>query len=459
MWDGRFESGLDKDMERLSYSLHYDKVLYPEDIAGSIAQAHALQEAGVLSKQEANKITRGLKSIEIDLDKGVELFKSSDEDIHMAIERILTDRLGELGKKLHTGRSRNDQVATDFRLYLRNKTALLQQRIRDLQKSVYEKALEAEWSMMPGYTHLQQGQPIYTAHYFLALFWALERDIQRFENFMITSGKLPLGSGALAGSGFKYNRKKVAKELGFTGITENSIDGTAHRDFVLEFLSTTAIVGNLLSRYAEDFVIWSSAEFGFITLHDSFSTGSSMMPQKKNPDSMELIRGKSGRLLGNYTSVFTAAKGAPLCYSRDLQEDKEPVFDSVETLDTCLAVMAKAIASLTLNKERMEKKLDPGLLATDLADYLVKAKVPFREAHHIVGSLVKQAELNHTDLLHLPDSFWKDLPKGLEIKKKLSFLDSVENRSIEGGTGRASVKKQLTQAQKLLKKSGFKLDS
>jgi argininosuccinate lyase len=306
---------------------------------------------------------------------------------------------------------------------------------------------------MPGYTHLQQAQPIYLSHYLLSFFWALERDKSRLKHCLVSSGEMPLGSGALAGSAFRYNRKKTAADLGFKGITANSIDAVAHRDFVLEFLSTLAVLGSLLSRYTEDFVIWSSSEFGYLMLDESFATGSSMMPHKKNPDSMELIRAKAGRLLGNYCSVFTAVKGLPLTYNRDLQEDKEPVFDSVETAEVVLAVMQKALNSMAFNRKAITQKLNPELLATDLADDLTRAGMPFRDAYNLVGNLIKKAEEKGCSFLALPDKEWSKLPQGLQLKKGLNYTNSINKRNIEGGTGKTSVSKQLRLAKRILSSS------
>jgi argininosuccinate lyase len=451
MWAGRFESGMDPDMQELSYSVHYDKELYWDDIEGSIAHTKALQEAGVLKAKEQKAMVKALKQIRTELEQGVNLFTPEDEDIHMAVERVLTERIGDLGKKLHTGRSRNDQVATDFRLYIRRNCEEFNAQIVALQKALYQKAVEYQKAIMPGYTHLQQAQPIYISHYLLSFFWALERDKKRFINAADSAGDMPLGSGALAGSAFPYDRKQVAKALGFKRVSDNSIDATAHRDYAMEFLSATAILGNLLSRYAEDFVTWSSQEFGYLELGDAWTTGSSMMPQKKNPDSMELIRGRSGRLLGNFSTLYTVAKGAPLCYSRDLQEDKEPVFDSVKTLDVSLRVMEKAVASMSFNGATIESKMHPGMLATDLADELVNAGIPFREAHDISGALIRKAEKAECSFLELPAKDWEDLPGGEGLKKKLTFVRGAERRSIQGGTGQKSIRQQLAKAKRVLK--------
>ncbi len=448
MWDGRFDAGMADSMQRLSFSLHVDGKLFREDIAGSIAHAEGLHQGGVLSEAELKRLQSGLRSIWRDLEKGDSLFDSTDEDIHMAVERVLTDRIGALGKKLHTGRSRNDQVATDFRLYARRQSLRLEGLVIGLQKALLAKAEEYRDALMPGYTHVQQAQPIYVGHYLLSWVFALDRDCSRLRHVRETVAEMPLGAGALAGSAFPYPRAQVARLLGFDRPSANSIDATSHRDFALELSHAIASLGALLSSYAEDFVIWSSQEYGFIKLGDAYTSGSSMMPQKKNPDSMELIRGKSGRLLGNYTRLFTVMKGLPHAYDRDLQEDKEGVFDSVETSEVCLQVMTEAVNSMIFNRETLLKKLHPSLLATDLADYLVGKGIPFRDAHHIVGALVGKAEKQGVSFLELSEQDWAVVPDGEKFRKQLTFVYSAERRNIQGGTGSRSVTKQLALAKK-----------
>lgn len=450
MWDGRFEANMAKSMEALSFSLHFDSKLLVEDIEASMGHCYGLLLSGVLNQAEYDEMIPALKQIRTDLLAGQKLFEDSDEDIHMAVERILTARVGELGKKLHSGRSRNDQVATDFRLYLKNRATEIQAQVRTLQSTLLSLAENHFGEVMPGYTHVQQAQPILFSHYILSMFFALERDASRLTNFLSLHDKMPLGSGAIAGSSFAYDRRAVAAKIGFGDVTPNSIDGTAHRDAALDLLHSIAVIGATLSRYAEDFVNWSTWEFGFLSLHDAYSSGSSMMPQKKNPDSMELVRGKSGRLIGNYTTLITTVKGAPLSYSRDLQEDKEPVFDSVEQIKIILDVMDGAMKTAQWNFAKMRAKMLPELLATDLADYLVEDGIPFREAHHIVGRLVGDADKAGTDFLSLPDSEWEKVPGGLNIKAKLTFENSVGRRNIEGGTGPKSVKAQIELGKKLL---------
>ena len=454
MWDGRFDCGMAQSMIDLSFSLDFDKELLEEDIQGSLGHGKGLVESGVLSKADYAKIREGLLGILDDVHAGKNLWLPTDEDVHMAVERVLTDRIGDLGKKIHTGRSRNDQVSTDFKLYMRHRAEEIRALVVELQKSVLDVAKKNFGKIMPGYTHLQQAQPILFSHYMMSLFFALTRDVKRLDNFLDLHVELPLGSGAIAGSAFPYHRQLVAEELGFERPSANSIDAVSHRDMALEFLNDLAIIANTLSRYAEDFVIWSSSEFGYLTLSDAFSSGSSMMPQKKNPDSMELIRGKSGRMLGNYTAMFTLVKGAPLSYSRDLQEDKQPVFDSTHTVKVLLRVMSEAISTARWNFDKMEDRMLPALLATDLADILVEDGIPFRDAHRIVGSLVGEAAKLGEQFTDLSDEEWaaKGVPNPKDVKKRLTFAYSVSRRNIEGGTGANSVKNQFKKAEAILKK-------
>jgi len=454
MWTGRFASGMAQSMVDLSFSLQFDAELIEEDIEGSIGHGKGLVESGVLSKAEYKKICDGLTSILKDYKAGKNLWKESDEDIHMAVERVLTERIGALGKKIHTGRSRNDQVCTDFKLYMRHRAAEIRALEVSLMETVLDLAKKYFGKMMPGYTHLQQAQPIYFSHYLMSMFFAVSRDVKRLDNFLELHSELPLGSGAMAGSAFPYHRALVAKELGFNGVSPNSIDAVSHRDMMLEFEADLAIIANTMSRYAEDFVNWSTSEFGYLTLHDAFSSGSSMMPQKKNPDSMELIRGKSGRMLGNFSALYTLVKGAPLSYSRDLQEDKEPVFDSVHNVKVILRVMKEALESARFNFDKMHAKMLPALLATDLADLLVESGVPFRDAHHVVGSLVGEAARQGLEFTDLSDEAWASagVPNVSQMKKTLTFEYSVSRRNIEGGTGPKSVKQQFGKAEAILKK-------
>ncbi len=450
MWAGRFETGMSEALRAISFSLHFDRKLLPYDVRGSQAHARSLGRLGVLETHEVNTLVEGLDGVLRDLQAGTDLFLPTDEDVHMAVERILTDRVGATGRKLHTGRSRNDQVATAFRLYVRDHSRRLHGLVLELQETVLKLARVHKDTVMAGYTHMQQAQPVTLGHYLLSLFFALERDRTRLRSAHACAGRNPLGSGALAGSAFPVDRAAVAKELGFEGVTDNSIDAVSHRDWTLEFLSACAILGTTLSRYAEDFVTWSASEFGYVTFSDAYTSGSSMMPNKKNPDGFELARGKAGRLVGNLTALLTCVKGAPLTYSRDLQEDKEPVFDSAETSAVLLGIFTGALADATWHPERMRSRLTDLLLATDLADLLVDEGVPFRDAHHLVGSLVGEATRSGKGLLELPDASWNPLPGGVSLRAQLTFEASLERRDIAGGTGPKSVAAQIIEADRLV---------
>jgi len=451
-WSGRFQGTTDELMERFNASISFDRKLLEVDVIGSKVYALALQRAGVLTEAECIIITEGLEGVLVDMSAGSFVFDSRFEDVHMAVEAQLIKSIGPLGGKLHTGRSRNDQVNLDERLYLREAVASVRQQIRSLQAAIVESAQQQADVILPGYTHLQQAQPILFSHYALALFWMLQRDSDRLADAWKRADFLPLGSGALAGSAYPLDRQFMASELGFSGVTPNSIDAVSDRDFLLEALAAVAILMMHLSRYCEDLVIWSTAEFGFIELSDAFSTGSSMMPQKKNPDSLELIRGKTGRVYGNLTALLTLMKGLALTYSKDLQEDKEPFFDSFETVGQCLDVFTGAWSTMSLRTERMKTSVDTTALATDLADYLVKRGVPFRDAHHVVGQLVGETlaagktltSLGLDDFKRFSDQFEADVLNQLDLER------SLELRNIPGGTGPAAVQEQLRAARNVL---------
>ncbi|MGA2508398.1 MAG: argininosuccinate lyase [Chitinispirillaceae bacterium] len=453
MWDGRFKKPMDRLMETFSNSLPFDKTLIEEDLAGSLAWARELKRIGIMNERECTKIETGLRSIAADYKKGRISFLSTDEDIHMAIERLLTKKIGEAGAKLHTGRSRNDQVATDVHLFVKKAITEIKAALTVLQKVLIERSKKDLKVIMPAYTHLQQAQPMLLAHYWLSLFFVLEREKSRLAHAFLTSDLCPLGAGAVAGSGYPVDRKRLAKELGFAAPAPNSVDAVAARDFLLETLSCIASTGITLSRYAEDLIIWSSKEFGFIELDDAWSSGSSMMPQKKNPDSLELIRGKSGRFIGNYTRLATTLKGVGLAYYKDLQEDKEPLFDSVANIELSIAVFTRVLRTLTVNAKKIEKQLDPFLFATDVADYLVRKGLPFRQAHNVTGMIVACCIEKKKSLSDLPLA---DLQKfhqlfGRDAMRIFSWEHALAKREVEGGTGRKSVLKQIALAEKTLK--------
>ncbi len=402
MWTGRFSQTTADKVLRYSESVSYDWQLYREDISGSIAHARAQQAAGLLTPEEFAAIEQGLRGIRADIDAGNFSWKRDLEDVHMNIESELTRRIGSVGAKLHTARSRNDQVATDTRLYCREQIDAILPALRTLQLVLVKKAEENQHLRIPGYTHLQRAQPVTVAHHLLAYVEMLARDAARLSDCRARLNVCPLGSGAIAGSTINLDRQAIADELGFDSVSENSMDAIADRDYVLECLFCLSLIGVHLSRLSEDLVLWSSAEFGFCTLSDAHTTGSSLMPQKKNPDVCELTRGKTGRLIGNLMSVLVAVKGLPLTYNRDLQEDKEPLFDSFATILLALQVNAEMIAAMQMNPDRCAAAVaDPLLLATDLADYLVRRGVPFRQAHELVGKAVALSVHSGTPLHQL----------------------------------------------------------
>lgn len=389
MWKGRFSQPTSQLVQAFGESVSFDWRLYAQDIRGSIAHAKGLEKAGILTAGERAAIEEGLRAIQHEIEHGDFEWQTALEDVHMNIESALTARIGPAGAKLHTARSRNDQVATDVRLYCRDACDQLAAGLRALQRALVEAAERAGDAVVPGYTHLQRGQPVRFAHHLLAYVEMLARDAARLRDARARLDVMPLGSGALAGSTLLLDREFIARELGFAAVSQNSMDAVSDRDFIAELLFAIALSGVHLSRLSEDIILWCSAEFGFVTLSDAHTTGSSLMPQKKNPDVAELTRGKTGRLIGNLVSLLTILKGLPMTYNRDLQEDKEPLFDSIDTLRVTLEVVAEMISGMEVNADRSAAATaDPLLLATDLADYLVKRGVPFRQAHEVIGKLV-----------------------------------------------------------------------
>src|SRR5262245_13208510 len=393
LWGGRFKGDADAQFARFNSSFAFDRRLIEVDIEASIAHAESLSAAGILTEEETRRITWALNEIRRQAREDKDFLNNRDaEDVHSFVEAELTAAIGDVGYKLHTGRRRNDQVATDLRLFLRAEIDSTVESIRELQRALIELAEANAGCIIPGYTHLQRAQPVLLAHYLLAFFEMLRRDSERFSEIRARVNQLPLGAGALAGTGFPLDRDMVARKLGFEGVCENSIDAVSDRDFVIEFIGTAAIAMMHLSRLAEDFIIYSSAEFGFIELSDAVSTGSSLMPQKKNPDSLELIRGKAGRVFGHHAGLLATMKGLPLAYNKDMQEDKEALFDTVATLRGSLGVMTTVLRTVTLNSQRTRSAASIGYLnATDLADYLVRRGLEFRKAHELVGKMVNHA--------------------------------------------------------------------
>jgi argininosuccinate lyase len=453
MRQGRFDEPVSEAAQLYSESVSIDWRLYSHDIRGSLAHAAALAAAGILTKEEHQQIEAALTVIEAEIKAGDFRWERSLEDVHMNIEAALTKRIGAAGAKLHTARSRNDQVALDLRLYVKAEAAEVCTRLRALQRALLSLAERYQAVILPGYTHLQRAQPISLGHYFLAQMEALERDHARIIDCARRTDILPLGSGAIAGSTIVLDRELIARELGFSKLSQNSLDAVGDRDFVAEFLFGVALIGMHLSRLSEELILWSTAEFGFITFSDAFSTGSSLMPQKKNPDMAELTRGKTGRLYGNLIALLTTLKGLPSSYQRDLQEDKGPLFDSVTTIKDALQVFAAMLPELTVHSARMESAADdPNLLATDLAEYLVKKGMPFREAHEAVGKMVARAAtakvaLNNVSLLEM-----QEISKlfGDDVLKVFDVRGSLAKRTATGAPSPENVAAQIARWKSLL---------
>ena len=437
MWKGRFAKATADLVQQYGESISYDWRLYKHDIAGSIAHARAQVSAKLLSSDEFAAIENGLREIEKEIEAGEFDFSIELEDIHMNIESALTERIGAPGAKLHTARSRNDQVATDTRLYCRQEIDSLTELITGLQQSLLKQAEQYAAALIPGYTHLQRGQPVTVGHHLLAYVEMLDRDKSRLADCRKRINVCPLGSGALAGSTINLDRQQIADELGFDRVTTNSMDAISDRDYIAEFLFDMALVGTHLSRLSEDLILWCSSEFAFATLSDAHTTGSSLMPQKKNPDVCELTRGKTGRLYGNLVALLTAAKGLPLTYNRDLQEDKEPLFDSIDTLSLALKVNTEMIADMTINIDTCEAAAsDPLLLATDLADYLVKNGLPFRQAHELVGQAVAlsvqtETPLDQLDLSQVSEHYGADAKDVFDLQTALAARTNPGAPSID----------------------------
>ncbi|KAI7821638.1 argininosuccinate lyase [Kickxella alabastrina] len=447
LWGGRFSGATDPLMEAFNESIHFDRRMFAADIQGSRAYAKALHKQGILTLTEQSQLDKGLATVLSEWQAGTFELKPGDEDIHTANERRLGEIIGSVSGKLHTGRSRNDQVATDMRLWLRDEVKQMVNFLRELVGVLVSRAQTDVDVLMPGYTHLQRAQPIRWSHFLLSYAFSFQQDTQRLEESLPRICQLPLGSGALAGNPFQVDRQWLAKELGFSSVTPNSLYGTSDRDFVAEFLFHCSLIMVHISRLAEDLIIYSTAEFGFVQLADAYSTGSSLMPQKKNPDSLELLRGKSGRVFGDMAGFMMTYKGLPSTYNKDMQEDKEPMFDAVDTLTGSLQITAAVIATLRINADKMKNSLTGDMLATDLAEYLVRKGVPFRETHHISGAAVKMAEdrgcqisdLSVADLQTLHTSFSND------VLLVWNYEKSVDNRSSIGGTSRVTVLAQIEQ--------------
>ena len=446
MWAGRFEKALDKQADDFNSSIHFDSRMYRQDITGSLAHAAMLAEKGIISASDCEQIIGGLQSILEDMENGSLTFDPDAEDIHMFVEAELTKRIGDAGKRLHTARSRNDQVALDIRLYLRDETNEIINLLKELIGAVVERAEEYKEAIMPGYTHLQRAQPITFAHHLLAYGMMFSRDISRLKDAAARMNYSPLGSCALSGTTYDTDRYMVAEKLGFDGITQNSIDGVSDRDFCVEILSALATVMMHLSRFSEEIILWSSWEFKFVELDDAYTTGSSIMPQKKNPDMAELVRGKTGRVYGDLMAMLTVLKGIPLAYNKDMQEDKEAIFDGIDTVKMCLGVFTPMVRTMKALTENMYAAAQKGFInATDLADYMVKKGMPFRSAYKIVGTIVGECVKNGRVLDEIPIEEYKKHSElfDSDLFNEISLKTCVKKRISAGGTGIDSVNKQI----------------
>ncbi len=453
MWGGRFAEATAASVEAFTASIHYDSRLYRYDIAGSKAHAQMLADNGILSREELQDIISGLTAIESEIEAGTFTFRQDLEDIHMNIEKALVDRIGPAGAKLHSARSRNDQIALDLRLYLRDECDRLGGLLHGVRRAFVVLARSYLGAVMPGYTHMQRAQPVLVSHHLLAYYEMFGRDGERLQDCRKRINSSPLGSAALAGTGLPIDREQVAAQLGFDSVTANSMDSAGDRDFAIEFVSCCALIQLHLSRLCEELVLWSGSEFDFVEISDTFCTGSSIMPQKKNPDIPELIRGKSGRVVGSLMALLTLVKGLPLTYNRDLQEDKEPVFDAVDTVSASLAIMAELLGNLQFKTTRMREATATGFItATDLADYLVLKDVPFREAHGIVGNIVGLCLERGCELMELGLADMQRFSRVIEkdVFEVLSVDGSVESRISTGGTSSLRVEEALGAAEKLM---------
>lgn len=450
-WGGRFQKPTAKGVEKFTASIHYDKRLYRYDIEGSIAHATMLTQQGIIAKKEAAKIVAALKTIRQDLDKGKIVFNPSDEDIHMMIESELISHIGAIGGKLHTARSRNDQIVLDVRLFLRSEIDSILSLLKALQAQLVKSAKSEIKTIMPGYTHMQKAQPVLLSHYLLAFWEMLDRDTQRLIDSKKRINVMPLGAAALAGTTLPINRSVTAKLLKFPSVSNNSMDTVADRDFIAEFIFIAAVVMMHLSRFCEDLILWSSDEFGFAEISDAYTTGSSIMPQKKNPDIAELVRGKTARVYGDLFAILTLLKGLPMTYNRDLQEDKEPLFDAVDTVKDCLQIFTEMIRETKFNSGRMYTAAQGGFsTATDVAEYLVRKGVPFRKSHEIVGKIVTYCIKNKKNMDELSLIEFQKFYKGFsaDIKESLKLEKAVNSRRHKGGTATAAVLERIKEIEK-----------
>ena len=453
LWEGRFTKNTNALLEKFNASITFDKRMYAEDIKGSIAHSKMLSKQEIISQDDQTKIEKGLNQIKLEIENGAFIFKIEDEDIHMSIEKRLTEIIGSTAGKLHTARSRNDQVALDVRMYVRHQSLEIKELLINMESVLYTLSKKYKNTIIPGYTHLQRAQPILLAHHLLAYFQMFKRDISRIDDFLERSDEMPLGAGALAGTTFDLDRHYVAGQLGFSAPTVNSLDSVSDRDFIIELASIISIISMHLSRFSEEIIIWCTSEFSFIKLDDAFATGSSIMPQKKNPDIAELVRGKSGRIYGNLIAILTTMKALPLAYNKDMQEDKEGIFDSIDNIKICIEIFYEMLSTMDVNEKEILESMKKGFLnATDVADYLAKNGMPFREAHKVVGQIVSYCEqkniaiddMKFEEYLEFSNIFKEDVLEAITIE------NCVNNRNSYGGTSIKNVLMQLELAEKFL---------
>ena len=453
LWEGRFTKNTNALLEKFNASITFDKRMYAEDIKGSIAHSKMLSKQEIISQEDQLKIEKGLNQIKLEIENGEFVFKIEDEDIHMSIEKRLTEIIGTTAGKLHTARSRNDQVALDVRMYVRHQSLEIKELLINMENVLYTLSKKYKNTIIPGYTHLQRAQPILLAHHLLAYFQMFKRDISRIDDFLERSDEMPLGAGALAGTTFDLDRHYVAGQLGFSAPTVNSLDSVSDRDFIIELASIISIISMHLSRFSEEIIIWCTSEFSFIKLDDAFATGSSIMPQKKNPDIAELVRGKSGRIYGNLIAILTTMKALPLAYNKDMQEDKEGIFDSIDNIKICIEIFYEMLSTMDVNEKEILESMKKGFLnATDVADYLAKNGMPFREAHKVVGQIVSYCEqkniaiddMKFEEYLGFSNIFKEDVLEAITIE------NCVNNRNSYGGTSIKNVLMQLELAEKFL---------
>jgi len=454
LWGGRFQKSTDKIVDDFNSSIRFDCRMYKQDILGSITHAKMLGKCGIIPLEDSELIQKTLSEILSDIDNGLVDFEIDAEDIHMNIEKILIERIGDVGKKLHTGRSRNDQVALDIRMYVKSEIIEIESMLKSLGETIIELGENNLDTIMPGYTHLQRAQPITLAHHLMAYFQMFKRDIERLRDCYKRTNIMPLGSGALAGTTYPLDRLMVAAELGFDSVTENSLDGVSDRDFAIELSSCLSIVMMHLSRFSEEMILWSSHEFSFIEMDDAYSTGSSIMPQKKNPDVAELVRGKTGRVYGSLVALLTVMKSLPLAYNKDMQEDKEAIFEAIDTVKLCIPVFTKMLATIKVNNANMLKAAQGGFTnATDIADYLVKKGIPFRTAHEIIGKMVLFCIQNNKAIDDLTMDEFSQFSSSIEqdIYEEISLKKCVSERKLPGGPSKESVQNAINSAKAFIK--------